>query len=180
MKKSPVLTLALGLLLAGHAQAQEPKQDPKPAAEKPVAAAPKTAPATAEERFKALFTKATLSGRWAPLKDGVLGEEKTGDKYQIVSATKGKDDKWIIHAKMKYREQEFVMPIPVTMKFVDETAILVVDNLSFAYGGVYSAPAHPRADLLWLVVGRARRRDALRHHHKHGGLTGATPASSPS
>jgi len=32
MKKSPVLTLALGLLLAGHAQAQEPKQDPKPAA----------------------------------------------------------------------------------------------------------------------------------------------------
>jgi len=152
MKKSPVLTLALGLLLAGHA----PAQNPKPAAEKPAAVAQKTAPATPEERFKALFTKATLSGRWAPLKDGVLGEEKTGDKYQIVSATKGKDDQWIIHAKMKYREQEFVMPIPVTMKFVDETAIMVVDNLSFAYGGVYSARLliHERTYSGWWAGGR--------------------------
>lgn len=82
--------------------------------------------------------------------------EKTGDKYQIFSATKGKDDKWIIHAKMKYREQEFVMPIPVTMMFVDETAILVVDNLSFAYGGVYSARLliHERTYSGWWSGGR--------------------------
>ena len=106
---------------------------------KPGTTAQKPLPADPEERFKALFTKAYLSGRWAPLKEGALGEERTGDKYNIVSVVKGSGDNWTVNAKMKYRDQELVMPIPVQMKFVGDTAILTVDNLAIPGGGTYTA-----------------------------------------
>lgn len=105
----------------------------------PAAAAQKSASADPEERFKALFTKATLSGRSAPLTDGVLGEEKTGDKYSIVSATKGSGDAWTVNARMKYRDQEMIIPVPVQMKFVGDVAILEVNNLMIPDGGTYTA-----------------------------------------
>jgi hypothetical protein len=101
--------------------------------------AQKPLPADPEERFRLLFTRSYLSGRWASLKDGVLGEERTGDKYQIVGVTKGDGDKWTVNAKLKYREQEFVMPIPVRMKFDGDTAILMVDDLMIPGGGTYTA-----------------------------------------
>jgi hypothetical protein len=117
------------------------KEAPKKteATSKPGPAAQKPLPADPEEQFKALFTNAYLSGRWAPLKDGTLGEERSGDKYQIVSVTKGSGDNWTVNAKMKYRDQEIVMPIPVQMKFAGDTAILVVDNLVIPGGGTYTA-----------------------------------------
>ena len=106
MKTTLALTLAIGLLAGRQTQAQ----DAKPAArDKAAPAAKAEKPAAAvnpEEQFKSLFTKAYLSGRWAPLKDGQLGEEKSGDKYNIVGVTKGKGEGWVIHAKMKYRGQE--------------------------------------------------------------------------
>jgi len=154
MKTTQLLTftiLAIGLSQFNPAQAQtpaEPSKDAKPAAEsskkaedvsKATPAVQKPLPADPEERFKVLFTKSFLSGRWAPLRDGALGEERGGDKYNIVSAVKGDGDNWIISAKMKYGEREFVMPIPVKMKFVGDTAILTVDNLAIPNGGTYTA-----------------------------------------
>src|SRR5262249_35079535 len=103
------------------------------------ARAPAPLPADPEERFKTLLTKASLSGRWAPLKDGELGEEKSGDKYGIVSVVKRDGDNWIVNAKLKYREQELVLPIPVQVKFAGDAAILVVDKLAIPGGGTYSA-----------------------------------------
>ncbi len=111
------LTFAIGLPAARPVCAQDNKSA---ASDKATPAAKTEKPAaTPEKKFKALFTKAYLSGRWAPLKDGVLGEEKRGDN-------------WSINAKLKYREPEFVMPIPATVKFAGDAAILVVDNLPFA------------------------------------------------
>ncbi len=140
------LLLPLVVLLAvncGRASAQDnktegasdkPKEAPAHATEPA-----RSASAEREERFKALMTKATLSGRWAPLKDGELGEEKSGDKYTIVGVTKGESGKWTVNAKMKYKDQEFVLPVPVEMKFAGDTAILIVDKLSIPGGGTYSA-----------------------------------------
>ena len=115
-----------------------PATDAAPKVE-PAAKPVKPLPADPEERFKFLFTNATLSGRWAPLKDGVLGEQRDGDRYQIVGVVKGDGDKWTVQAKMKYRGQEMVMPIPVRMQFSGDTAILLVDNLSIPGGGTYTA-----------------------------------------
>lgn len=145
----PILTaLALGLSF-NSALAQAPAESQteskltdasKKAGEAPKGTpAQKPLPADPEERFKALFTKSYLSGRWSPLKDGVLGEERGGDKYNIVSAVKGDGDNWIINAKMKYGDREFGTPIPVKMKFVGDMAILTVDNLAIPNGGTYTA-----------------------------------------
>ena len=147
---SLIAAISLSLNQRSSAQAQTPVEPAKAAktedaskqaedTPKPASVAQKPLPADPEERFKALFTKASLSGRWAALKDGALGEERTGDKYQIVSVTKSSGDNWIVNAKMKYRDQELVMPIPVQMKFAGDTAILVVDNLAIPGGGTYTA-----------------------------------------
>ena len=117
------------------------------APERPAAAATSTnataalrpLPSDPEERFKYLFTKATLSGRWAALRGGQLGEERTGDKYSIVGVAKGTGDNWIVQAKMKYGGQDIVMPVPVQMRFVGDTAILEVNNLAIPGGGTYTA-----------------------------------------
>jgi hypothetical protein len=137
------MLLALTISVSGRLWAQgqtpaEPAKEPKTEnAAKPAAAQP--SPGDPEERFKTLFTNAYLSGRWAALKDGQLGEEKTGDKYNIVSVTKGNGDKWIVNAKMKYGDKEIVMPVPVQMKFVGDTAIMEVNNLAVPGGGTYTA-----------------------------------------
>jgi len=141
-----ITVLSLGL---NSVQAQSPaeaKKDSQPGQSSTTEIAPKTAstaqkplPTDPEERFKFLFTKSYLSGRWAPLRDGALGEEREGDKYNIVSAVKGEGDNWIISARMKYGDREFVMPIPVKMKFTGDVAILTVDNLQIPNGGTYTA-----------------------------------------
>ncbi len=106
---------------------------------KPVVAAQKPLPSDPEERFKALFTKATLTGRWARLKEGVLGEERAGDKYTILSVVKRDGDNWTVNAKMKYGEKELIIPVPVRMKFTGDTAVLTVDELAIPGGGTYTA-----------------------------------------
>jgi hypothetical protein len=142
--KTRLFTYFVLLCLSSNwASAQE--KETAPATDKPkegsVKASEPDKPASAdpEQRFKTLLTKATLSGRWAPIKDGELGEEKGGDKYMIVGVTRGPGDGWFINAKMKYRDQEFVLPIPVLVKFTGDTAILIVDNLAIPGGSTYSA-----------------------------------------
>lgn len=123
------------LCLSTLAQSQsEPKETRKPAppTQKPL-------PSDLEERFKTLFTKATLSGRWARIKDGLLGEERAGDKYTILSVVKREADNWTVNAKMKYGEKELILPVPVRMKFVGDTAVLMVEDLGIPGGGTYTA-----------------------------------------
>jgi hypothetical protein len=92
-----------------------------------------------EAKFKAMLTKATLSGRWASIKDGKLGEEKE-DKYNIVSVSKVNGDSWIVNAKMKYGDREVVAPIPIKVKWAGDTPVIIVDNLTMPGGrNSYSA-----------------------------------------
>ena len=92
----------------------------------------------AETKFKELLTNCTMEGRWTPLEDGVLGEEKE-EKYKIVSAAKVKGDTWVINAKMKYGEKEVTIPLPVEVKWAGTTPVLVVDDLQIPGGGNYWA-----------------------------------------
>ena len=143
MKKFPIslpksILLATCAMLAYSVFGQAPTQPQK---EKSKSAAPtqKALPSDPEERFKALFTKGTLSGRWARIKDGVLGEERSGDKYTILSVVKRDGDNWTVNAKMKYGEKELILPVPVRMTFAGDTAILTVDDLGIPGGGTYTA-----------------------------------------
>lgn len=96
------------------------------------------AKADQEAKFIALLKDATLQGRWAPLKDGQLGPEKE-DSYQIVSAQKMEGERWQINARLRYGGQSIDVPVPATVKFANDTALLVVDDFSLANYHAYSA-----------------------------------------
>src|SRR5258706_3754245 len=135
------LACVVAALLSGPAFAQEKK------AEEPAGTAPKVSPEPGAEKkptteeleavFKTTLTKATLAGRWCSIKDGELGPEKE-DQYTIVSVAKISADAWLINARIKYNQKEFVAPIPVQVKWAGDTPVLIVDKLPLP-GGVYSA-----------------------------------------
>ncbi len=109
-----------------------------------VATAQEVKPPTQEElkaKFKETLTAATMTGRWFPLKDGVLGEAKE-DKYSIVSVEKTAADAWTINARMKYGNREFVAPIPVQVKWAGDTAVIIVDKLTIPGPGGYGGTAY--------------------------------------
>ena len=109
--------------------------------DKPVSDAERPKSAATEQleaSFKAMLTKATMSGRWCSTKEGKLGPEKE-DKYTIVSASKVNGAKWIINARIQFNKKEMVVPIPVEVKWAGDTAVLSVDKLQYPGGGTYSA-----------------------------------------
>ena len=131
--KTIIIIATVALLLNMRSFAQD-----KPASD---AAAKPTTGASAEQleaTFKAMLTKATLSGRWCSVKDGKLGPEKE-DKYNIVSASKVNGSKWIVSARIQFNKREMVVPIPVEVKWAGDTAVLIVDKLQYPGGGTYSA-----------------------------------------
>ncbi len=89
-----------------------------------------------EAQFKAAMTGVTMTGRWFPVKDGVVGAEKE-DKYNIVSVEKVGGSSWTINARMRYGGQEAVMPIPVQVKWAGDTAVIIVDHLKMPGGNAY-------------------------------------------
>ncbi|HEV7404797.1 MAG TPA: hypothetical protein VGO11_17780 [Chthoniobacteraceae bacterium] len=103
-------------------------------------------PAGAEEleaNFKATMTAATMSGRWCPLKDGVMGAEKD-DKYTIVGVEKVSGSSWIMNAQMRGA----VIPIPVQVKWAGDTAVIIVDKLQLPGPNGYGGGASYSARLL--------------------------------
>lgn len=130
--KSIVFAIALTVLFASHAFPQD----------KPVKDTPKEKPAPTQEqleaKFKAMMTKATLTGRWCSVKDGKLGPDKE-DKYTIVSATKIGATKWLINAKIEVHQSEGVIPVPVDVKWAGDTAVLCVDGFPMPGGGTFTA-----------------------------------------
>jgi hypothetical protein len=94
-----------------------------------------------EARFKSTFNKATMSGRWASLQDGKLGEEKK-DQYTINSVTKVGKDLWLMNAQMQYKGKDVPVPVPVQVKWAGDTAVIIVDNFAVPGGNgntAYSA-----------------------------------------
>jgi hypothetical protein len=132
----PIFICVIILSLSASAFSQEkPTASP---ADKKVTAAPTPTTAHLEANFKAMLTKATMSGRWCSVKDGELGPEKE-DKYTIVSANKLNGDKWVINTRIRMNNQEMVVPIPVEVKWAGDTAVLSVDKLQYPGAGTYSA-----------------------------------------
>lgn len=132
MKKAVAAVLLL-LLLNTPFYAQEKSASATPDKPKPAATAEQL-----ETTFKAMLTKATMSGRWCSVKDGKLGPEKE-DTYSIVSANKVSGHKWVIQTRIKVNQREMVVPVPVEVKWAGDTAVLSVDKLQYPGGGTYSA-----------------------------------------
>lgn len=133
------LAFAGSMALAASAQDAKPSSGLPPSKEKPAASVSIPSAGELEAKFKNMLTNATLSGRWAPIKDGALGGEKE-DTYHIVSVGKISGDSWVVNAKIKYNDREFIAPLPVKVKWAGDTPVLIVDNLTMPGGTrAYSA-----------------------------------------
>ena len=132
MKKAVAAVLLL-LLVNTPFYAQEKSDSDARDKPKPAATAEQL-----ETAFKAMLTRATMSGRWCSVKEGKLGPEKE-DKYNIVSASKVSGHKWVIQTRIKVNQKEMVVPIPVEVKWAGDAAVLSVDKLQYPGGGTYSA-----------------------------------------
>lgn len=91
-----------------------------------------------EAKFTAAMNGVTMSGRWALIKDGALGQERS-EEYRIVSVAKTEGDNWVINARIKYQQVDIVAPIPIKVQWAGNTPVIVVDALTVPGGGTYNA-----------------------------------------
>lgn len=82
-----------------------------------------------EAKFIAMLKNATLKGSWAPVSQGKQGAERGNDSYRIARAEKGSDGKWAIVSVFSVGDRQVEFPIPATVKFAGDTAVLILDNV---------------------------------------------------
>jgi hypothetical protein len=82
-----------------------------------------------ESKFVAMLKNSTLKGTWAPITQGQLGSEKKDEVYRIVRAEKKEGDNWAIVSLFEFNGQTVEYPIPATVKFAGDTAVLILDNV---------------------------------------------------
>jgi len=94
--------------------------------------------AALEAAFSAMLKNATLEGTWVPINEAGVGEQKV-DRYRVVRAEKVDGDQWRIVSKIELQGQEMEIPIPVTVKWAGDTAVLILDEVATGGGKSYSA-----------------------------------------
>lgn len=82
-----------------------------------------------ETNFVAMLKNATLKGTWAPVQQAQLGASRKDDGYRIARVEKKEGDKWSLVYLVTYQGKEFEYPMPVTVKFAGDTAVLILDNV---------------------------------------------------
>lgn len=135
-----VLLLVPAIVLAQDAP-KPPDSAQKPAeaaAGEKAAAAPEPGQTELEEKFKATLTNATMTGRWALIKDGQLTPEQP-DKYTIVGVNKIFGERWLIRARIQYNEKDYTAPIPVRVKWAGDTPVITLTDVGLPGGASYSA-----------------------------------------
>ena len=85
--------------------------------------------ADVEAKFIAMLKNATLKGTWAPVQQGRLGGEKGDDSYRIARVEKLDGGKWSIVSIFNVRDRQMEFPIPASVKFAGDTAVLILDNV---------------------------------------------------
>ena len=91
-----------------------------------------------EADFIAMLEDATLEGSWVPIQGGKPGDQKV-DRYEVVRAEKIEGDQWHIVSRMKVQGQEIEFPIPVTVIWAGDTAVMILDEVATGGGKSYSA-----------------------------------------
>lgn len=82
-----------------------------------------------EAKFVAMLKNASLKGTWAPVSQNTLGGQRGNDSYRIARAEKTADGKWSIVSVINVGGKSIEFPIPATVKFAGDTAVLILDNV---------------------------------------------------
>jgi hypothetical protein len=87
-----------------------------------------------EAKFIAMLKNSTLTGTWAPIQRGELGSEKKDEGYRIIRAEKKEGDQWVIVSLYEFRGRQVEYPMPATVKFAGDTAVLILNNVRAGQG----------------------------------------------
>ncbi len=90
-----------------------------------------------ERQFTERMQDVALVGRFTV--SGREDRQASPDRYDIVSVTKVGDDQWRWNARMRYGTVDATLPIVVTMKWVDDTPMITLTDLSIPGIGTYTA-----------------------------------------
>ncbi len=91
-----------------------------------------------EAALAATLENATMIGRWHPVADGEVGEERT-DEYRIAGANKISGNRWVVRARLRDDMPNLVIPVPLRVEWAGDTPVLVVDNFGLPGMNRYSA-----------------------------------------
>jgi len=93
------------------------------------------------ERFAQL--KETLNGVALVGKFTILGKDDNGTKperYEIKNVRKLDDgDLWLFNARIKYGKNDKTIPLPLEVKWVGNTPVIALDNLTIPGMGTFSS-----------------------------------------
>jgi hypothetical protein len=87
-----------------------------------------------ETNFVAMLKNATLKGTWAPVQQSQLGTSRKDDGYRIARVEKKDADKWSLVYLVNYQGKDIEYPMPVTVKFAGDAAVLILDNVRAGRG----------------------------------------------
>ena len=90
-----------------------------------------------ERQFTERMQDVALVGRFTV--SGREDRQASPDRYDIVSVTKVGDDQWRWNARMRYGSVDATLPIVVTMKWVGDTPMITITDLSIPGIGTYTA-----------------------------------------
>jgi hypothetical protein len=126
-----------------------------------------------ETKFIAMLKNATLKGTWAPVQKGKLGSDRGDDSYRIARVEKSNDGKWSVVSVFNVRDKQMEFPIPSTVKFAGDTAVLILDNVRAGQGNAnWSARVMFHDDV---YAGRWWETD----NREHGGTIAGTITREP-
>lgn len=119
--------------------------------------------------FKKLLTDSKLKGQFTV--DGKPLTELQDEFYEIkkVQKLKPQGDSWAIHARIKYGENDVVLPVPVKVLWAGKTPVITLDNMFLPGLGTFSAR----------VVFHGQRYAGTWQHDEVGGHLFGTVESSP-
>ena len=90
-----------------------------------------------ERQFTERMQDVALVGRFTV--SGREDRQASPDRYDIISVTKVGDDQWRWNARMRYESIDATLPIVVTMKWVGDTPMITITDLSIPGIGTYTA-----------------------------------------
>ncbi len=68
------------------------------------------------------------------------GDKLHTEEYEIVSAEKEPTgDEWVLIAKIKYMKKDVKVPVPLSIKWLDRTPIIVVDQMTIPGMGTFDS-----------------------------------------
>lgn len=90
------------------------------------------------EKFEKMLTGAKLVGSFTELSNN--DKELQEEEYTIEKVTKmDKGDLWMFKARIKYGKHDFTVPLPLEVKWVEDTPIITLTDFEIPGFGTFSA-----------------------------------------